>query len=106
MPDGRIVSTRSLERRMIALRRANQVRGLRAKVKQDLREGTDRLELILATDADYLASAEVFDLLVAVPKIGPVKAGRLLTIARVSACKTVGKPSERQRARLIELLSR
>jgi hypothetical protein len=106
MLDGRIASTRSLESRMIALRQANQVRGQRAKLKHDLREGTDRLELILATDADYLASAEVFDLLVAVPKIGPVKAGRLLTIARVSACKTVGKLSERQRARLIELLSR
>jgi hypothetical protein len=106
MPDGRVASTRSLERRMIALGQANQVRGLRAKLKQDLREGTVRLELILATDADYLANAEVFDLLVAVPKIGPVKAGRLLTIARVSASKTVGKLSERQRARLIELLSR
>ncbi len=64
---------------MIALRQANQVRGLRAKLKQDLRAGKVRLELVLATRADYLASAEVFDLLVAVPKIGPVKAGRLLT---------------------------
>jgi hypothetical protein len=54
-----------------------------------------RLELIL----------EVFDLLVAVPKIGPVKAGRLLTIARISPSKTVGQLTERQRTRLIELLS-
>jgi S13-like protein len=48
----------------------------------------------------------VFDLLVAVPKIGPVKAEHLLTIARVSPSKTVGALSARQRARLIELLSR
>ena len=101
-----VASTRSLERRMIALSHANQVRGLRAKLKQDLREGTVRLEQILATGADYVATAEVFDLLVAVPKIGPVKAGRLLTIARISPSKTVGALSERQRARLIELLSR
>ena len=105
MPDGRVASTRSPEPRMIALAQANRVRGLRAKLKQDLRQGTVRLELILATDADYLASAEVFDLLVALPKIGPVKAGRLLTIARISPSKTVGQLSERQRARLIELLS-
>ena len=91
---------------MNALRQANQVRGLRAKLKRDPREGTVRLEQILATDADYLAGAEVFDLLVAVPKIGPVKAGRLLTIARISPSKTVGALSERQRAYLIELLSR
>jgi hypothetical protein len=91
---------------MNPLRRANQVRGLRAKLKQDLRERNVRLEQILATHADYLASAEVFDLLVAVPKIGPVKAGRLLTCARISAGTTAGELSERQRARLIELLSR
>jgi hypothetical protein len=101
-----VASTRLRERRMNALRQANQVRGLRAKLKQDLREGTVRLEQILATGADYLASAEVFDLLVAVPKIGPVKAAHLLTIARISPSKTVAGLSARQRARLIELLSR
>ncbi len=91
---------------MIALRQANQVRSARAKLKQDLRAGKVRLEQILATPADYLASAEVFDLLVAVPKIGPVKAGRLLTVVRISPSKTVGDLSERQRTHLIELLSR
>jgi hypothetical protein len=91
---------------MIALRQANRVRGLRAKLKQDLRADKVRLELVLATRADYLASAEVFDLLVAVPKIGPVKAGRLLSVARVGPSKTIGGLSERQRTRLIELLSR
>jgi hypothetical protein len=90
---------------MNALRQANRVRGLRAKLKQDLRADKVRLELVLATRADYLASAEVFDLLVAVPKIGPVKARRRLTTARITPGETVGKLSERQRARLIELLS-
>ena len=101
-----VAATRPLKHRMNPLRQANQVRGLRAKLKHDLREGKVRLEQILGTRADYLASAEVFDLLVAVPKIGPVKAGRLLTSARISAGTTTGELSERQRARLIELLSR
>ena len=91
---------------MIGLRQANHVRSVRAKLKQDLRAGKVLLEQILATPADYLASAEIFDLLVAVPKIGPAKARRLLTIARISPSKTVGQLSERQRARLIDLLSR
>jgi hypothetical protein len=91
---------------MIALRQANQVRSLRAKLKQDLRKGNVRLEEILATGGvDYLASAEVFNLLLAVPRIGPVKAAHLLTIAHISPSKTVGALSERQRARLVELLS-
>jgi CheY-like chemotaxis protein len=107
MPDGSCsASTRSSERRMIALRQANRVRKRRAKLKQDLREGKVRLEQILATRADYLVNAEVFDLLVAVPKVGPVKAGRLLTNARISRSKTIGELSERQQACLIELLSR
>ena len=91
---------------MIALRQSNHVRSARARLKRDLREGKVRLEQILTTNVDYLASAEVLDLLVAVPKIGPVKANRLLTTARISPSKTVGELTERQRARLIELLSR
>jgi S13-like H2TH domain len=53
----------------------------------------------------YLAGAQVFDMLVAVPKIGPVKAARLLTVARINPSKTVGGLAERQRTHLIELLS-
>jgi len=41
---------------MNALQEANQIRSLRAKLKEDLREGTVRLEQILATRAGYLAS--------------------------------------------------
>ena len=98
-------STRLLERRRIALRQANEVRSKRAKLKQHLRQGRVRLEEVLAVPSDYLATAEVFDLLVAAPKIGPVKAARLLTVARVSQSKTIGQLTERQRGRLIELLN-
>lgn len=108
-PDGcssSVTSTRSPESRMNALTQANQVRSLRAKLKRDLREGTVRLQQILAARPGYLATAEVFDLLVAVPKIGPVKAAHLLNLAHISPSKTVVALSERQRTRLIELLSR
>jgi hypothetical protein len=45
-----------------------------------------------------------FDLLLAVPKIGPVRAGRLLGTARVRQTKTIGSLTDRQRADLIRLL--
>jgi hypothetical protein len=93
-----------LERRMTALRQANEVRSSRARLKRRLRDGRVRLDEVLATPADYLATAEVFDLLLAAPKIGPAKAARLLTRARASQSKTVSQLSERQRGRLIELL--
>lgn len=98
-------STRMLERRMVALRQANEVRSKRAKLKWQLRDGIVRLEDVLAAPAAYLATAEIFDLLVAAPKIGPAKATRLLTVARVSQSKTISQLTERQRGRLIELLT-
>jgi hypothetical protein len=99
-------STRAVERRMSALRRANEVRSARAKLKRGLRQSTVRLEEIIAAEPDYLATAAVVELLVAVPKIGPAKAARMLTKARISQLKTIGELSDRQRAQLIELLSR
>jgi hypothetical protein len=89
---------------MIALRRANEVRTARAKLKQDLRKGKIAIKQILVHPPEHVSTAQVFDLLVAVPKIGPVKAARLLNTARISQTKTVGGLSDRQRSRLIELL--
>jgi hypothetical protein len=63
---------------MIALRRANEVRVARAKLKQDLRDGKVSIGKILASPPEHIATAQVLDLLVAVPKIGPVKAARIL----------------------------
>ncbi|MGZ6565047.1 MAG: integration host factor, actinobacterial type [Solirubrobacteraceae bacterium] len=79
-------------------------RTARAKLKQELREGKLRIEQVLARPPEHVSTARVLDLLVAVPKIGPVKATRLLNSARVTPSKTVGGLSDRQRARLIELL--
>jgi hypothetical protein len=89
---------------MIALKRANEVRTARAKLKQDLREGKVGIEQILVRPPEHVSTAQVFDLLVAVPKIGPVRAARLLNTARISQTKMVGGLTDRQRNRLIELL--
>ena len=46
--------TRSLEQRMDALRRANDIRVARARLKRDLKNGTIRVEEILATHSEAL----------------------------------------------------
>ena len=69
---------------MIALKRANEVRTARAKLKQELREGKLRIEQVLARPPAHVSTAQVLDLIVAVPKIGPVKATRLLNTARIT----------------------
>ena len=97
---------RSLDQRMDALRRANDVRVRRAKLKKDLKDGRVRIEQILGNPPEYVSTAKVVDLLMAVPKFGRVKATRFLSTCRISPSKTVGGLSDRQRAELIGLFNR
>jgi hypothetical protein len=91
---------------MEALQRANDIRVKRAQLKRDLKNGRADIEEILGKPPDYVATAKVFDILMAVPKFGRVKATRFLTQARISQSKTVGGLSDRQRAELIALFRR
>ena len=70
---------RSLDQRMDALKRANDVRVRRAQLKKDLKEGKVRIEQILGKPPEYVSTAKVIDILMAVPKFGRVKAARFLT---------------------------
>jgi hypothetical protein len=94
---------RSLDQRMEALKRANDIRVRRAKLKKDLKDGTVRIEGVLMAPPEYVETAKVFDMLMAVPKFGRVKAARFLNQCRISQSKTVGGLSERQRAELVAL---
>ncbi len=97
---------RSLDQRMEALRRANDIRVRRAQLKKDLKDGRVRVEAILGDPPEYVETAKVFDILMAVPKFGRVKAARFLNQCRISQSKTVGGLSERQRAELIGLFEK
>ena len=97
---------RSLDQRMEALKRANDIRVRRAQLKKDLKSGSASIEEILSDPPEYVSTAKVFDMLMAVPKFGRVKAARFLNQCRISQSKTVGGLSDRQRAELIGLFSR
>jgi hypothetical protein len=94
---------RSLDQRMEALKRANDIRVKRAQLKKDLKAGRVDIEVILGAPPEYVETAKVFDMLMAVPKFGRVKAARFLNQCRISQSKTVGGLSERQRTELIGL---
>jgi|ERR671925_287989 hypothetical protein len=97
---------RSRDQRMEALKRANDIRVKRAKLKKDLKLGRVKIEQILADPPEYVSTAKVFDMLLAVPKFGRVKAARFLNQCRISQSKTVGGLSDRQRTEIVGLLSR
>jgi ribosomal protein S13 len=50
-------------------------------------------------------TAKVFDMLLALPKVGRVKATKIMNNCHVSPNKTLGSLSDRQRAELAERLN-
>jgi hypothetical protein len=97
---------RSLVQRMDALQRANEIRTRRASLKRDLKAGRTSIHELLLSPPEYLETAKVFDMLLAVPKYGRVKVNKILVQCRISPSKTIGGLSERQRTELVGLLRR
>ena len=97
---------RSLNQRMDALARANQIRTRRAQLKRDLKSGRLSIQALLQNPPEYVETAKVFDMLLAVPKYGRVKVNKILVLCRISPSKTIGGLSERQRSELVSLLRR
>src|SRR5213082_3606745 len=97
---------RSLVQRMEALNKANDIRSRRARLKRDLKAGRQPIHELLLQPPQYLGTAKVFDLLLAVPKYGRVKVNKILTQCKISPSKTVGGLSERQRRELVAFMRR
>lgn len=95
---------RSLKQRRDALEEANRVRSHRAELKKELKAGRKGLEDVLV-DPDC-STAKVFDMLLALPKIGRIKVNRVIVRARISPSKTIGGMSPRQRLDLRRELER
>ena len=95
---------RSQQQRLDALRRANDIRSERARLKESLRMGELLIVDVLVDPPLCVHTAKVLDLLLAVPKYGRVKANRLLERCRVSPAKTVNGLTPRQRKELLDML--
>jgi hypothetical protein len=95
---------RSLDQRLDALARANEVRSPRAALKADLKRGAVDVCSILTEPPEYMLTAKVIDVLMAAPKRGRIKSTRIMEQCRISPSKTVGGLSERQRSALLEYL--
>src|ERR1700710_1485620 len=95
---------RSLMQRLDAPKRANDIRTRRAQLKRDLKGGRVSIHQLLTSPPEYVETAKVFDMLLAVPKYGRVKVNKILVHCRIAPSKTIGGLSERQRSELISLL--
>ncbi|CAA9469820.1 MAG: hypothetical protein AVDCRST_MAG53-1186 [uncultured Solirubrobacteraceae bacterium] len=97
---------RSIKQRRDALEVANEVRSRRATLKKELKAGRVSIHSLLQDPPAYVLTAKVFDILMAVPKYGRVKANKVIVACRISPSKTIGGLSQRQRDELIASLRR
>lgn len=100
------IPNRTIEQRREALTRANEIRTSRAQLKRDIRAGIVSPLDVLATPPEFVESMKVWDLLLAVPKIGPGKADRALRRTQASPSKTIGGLTLRQRSELARNIDR
>jgi hypothetical protein len=96
---------RSRQQRLRALQQANKIRLARAKLKNDLASGKLKLGQIVAQPPACVRTARLRELLLVLPKIGSVKAGRILTQCGIAHSKTLAGLTEGQRAELLHLLA-
>ena len=64
------------------------------------------IHVLLLDPPEYVLTAKVFDMLLAVPKYGRVKVNKVLQQCRISPSKTIGGLSQRQRSELVGQLRR
>jgi hypothetical protein len=84
----------------------SEIRVERARLKRQLASGSARIEELIAEPPAFARTAKVYELLLALPKVGPAKAARALTRCRIAPSKTLAGLTARQRRELIGLFHR
>jgi hypothetical protein len=89
------------EQRLKNLSRANDVRQRRAKDKRRIERGDLDAMTVLESVPRHWRNAKLVDLLLAMPKVGRVKAQKWCRHENVSLSKRIGTMTVQQRQRLI-----
>ena len=98
------VPKRSAQQRREALAQANRARVQRALLKADLKRGNRSLADLITDPPAYLVSAKVLEVLMALPRYGPMRAAGLLERCHIRPRKTIGGLTERQRRKIMRAL--
>ena len=93
----------TLEEKKQALKKAQQVRSQRAKIRQDLKAGrTGIREVLEQMDNDVVAKMRVAYLLESLPRIGKVRTRKIMNEIGIDETRRVQGLGSRQRQALIE----
>lgn len=99
-----VTASQSLEQRRAALRRANEIRVFRSLEKKRLKAGEVSVHELLLAPPPEMVTMRVHELLLASPKVGRVKAQKLMRQTACASSQTLGRLSPRRRAELAALL--
>jgi hypothetical protein len=97
--------TMTAEQRAAGLEKAREVRVARAAALERLRTGTLTLADFLASEDEVLKKTKVRAMLLALPGIGPAKAGGILADVGIDPKRRVGGLGSNQRQALTERLA-
>jgi len=87
-----------------AMQRANAIRASRAQFKRDLATGRCAIDTALLYPPEYIGTAKVFDILLALPRFGRVEVSEVLMQCGIATTRTIARLSQRQRDELVTLL--
>jgi hypothetical protein len=95
----------SLEEKRRALKKAQEVRSKRAKIRQNLKNGkTNILEVLANINDDVVAKMRVVYLLESLPRIGKVKTKKIMNDIGIDETRRIQGLGNRQKQALIERL--
>ncbi|MGE5581922.1 MAG: integration host factor, actinobacterial type [Bacillota bacterium] len=95
----------SLEEKRKALKKAQEVRSKRAKIRQNLKNGKTTIREVLANiNDDVVAKMRVVYLLESLPRIGKVKTKKIMNDIGIDETRRIQGLGNRQRQALIERL--
>ncbi|HEY8392320.1 MAG TPA: integration host factor, actinobacterial type [Capillibacterium sp.] len=93
----------TIEEKKQALKKAQQVRSQRAKIRQDLKAGrTGIREILEQVDNDVIAKMRVAYLLESLPRIGKVRTRKIMNEIGIDETRRVQGLGSRQKQALIE----
>lgn len=95
----------SLEEKKIALKKAQEVRSKRAKIRQNLKKGKTTIREVLNNiNDDVVAKMRVVYLLESLPRIGKVKTKKIMNDIGIDETRRIQGLGNRQRQALLERL--
>lgn len=95
----------SLDEKKKALKKAQEVRSKRAKIRQNLKNGKTSIREVLANiNDDVIARMRVVYLLESLPRIGKIKTRRIMTDIGIDETRRIQGLGNRQKQALIDRL--